>query len=152
MLHPPRAGKIPPVNQGGIFHSKEMFSAACFPLLGCSATSPPLRCPLECGFWGDLPCAFGRSSSEGSVRAPGVVGEQTGMCYGKRDLLKPAEPGGVHRGGFPAGREEPWCPARLPTVAVRLPWDCFSCCISHAAPWMVRGIGHLSHRQALHPM
>lgn len=131
-------------------------------LVGLRLAGPPLRCPLGCGFWGDLPCAFGASSSEGSIHAVGVLAEQPGMCYGKRDLLKPTAPCGVCGEGFQLGWEEPCEAARgsslspmgpialVPAAATHLPWDCCSCCISHTALWTVRGVRHLTRGQALY--
>lgn len=101
-------------------------------LLGCSGVRtcswqgwdgpvPPFAAHQDVGFGENSPCAFGTSSLEGGIRAPGVLGEQPGMCHGKRDFLKLAAPDGVCNGGFLVGLEEPWCPVRLPGVSAHLP-------------------------------
>lgn len=89
-------------------------------LLGCSGVRT-CSWHRDVGFGENSPCAFGMSSLEGSIRAPGALGEQPGMCHGKRDFSKLAAPDGVCNGGFLVGLEEPWCPARLPGVSAHLP-------------------------------
>lgn len=99
---------------------------------------------------------------EGSVGAPGVLGEQPGVSYGKRDSPKPGNLVAFAQEGFQQDGQSPaalrscaWQQpvsrgtgspsarssspssvgpaAPVPAAAARLPWDCCSCCISHAA-------------------
>lgn len=103
-----------------------------------------------------VPCEAARGGSPSPMRsatpvptvAACLLWDQQPQC----PLWQPVSRGigspGAHGGGpSPVGSAAP-----VPTVAIRLLWDCSSCCITHTAPWMVRGVGHVSCGQALHPL
>lgn len=120
---------------------------------------------------------------EGSGGAPGVLGEQPGVCYGKRDSVKPANQMEFAREGFQQDGQSPsalrgcaWqqpvshgtgSPSALrgcawqqpiphgtssPRAHSSSPSPMGLLLLLHAAPWTMRGVGHCSLGQALHPL
>lgn len=97
-----------------------MFSTARAAGVLCGPVSP-FAARRDVGFGEICLVRLGRAARRAALVLQALSVSSQVMCYGKRDLLKPAEPGGVCRGGFPAGWEEPWCPAGLPVGAALSP-------------------------------